>query len=75
MQLYQPPAPGEADHADQNFRAKRHPCGRCGEEFTTTPRWRFFCPKCRVSPVVKKTALHTFSMATTFGKRRPGGAE
>ena len=69
MQLYQPPAAGEADHADPHFRAKRRPCGRCGEEFTTTPRWRYFCGKCRV---VKKTALHTFSI---FQTRRPGGAE
>ena len=72
MQLYKPPAPGASDSADPLFRPKQRPCGRCGEEFTTTPRWRYFCGRCRVNPVVKNTALHTFSF---FQTRRPGGAE
>ena len=42
MQLYKPPEAGEVDHADPHFRAKRRPCGRCGEEFTTTPRLEVF---------------------------------
>ena len=51
---YKPPAPGASDSADPHFRAKRRPCGRCGEEFTTTPRWRYFCECCRASTAVKR---------------------
>ena len=72
MQLYKPPEIGEADHADPHFKPRLRDCGRCARPFETSPAWRYFCPKCRVNPVVKKTALHTFSM---FQKRRPGGAE
>ena len=72
MQLYQPPEAGDPDHADPTFKPRLRDCGRCSRPFETSPAWRYFCPKCRVSPVVKKTALHTFSI---FGKRRPAGAE
>ena len=74
MQLYQPPAPGASDSADPHFKPRLRECGKpgCDRTFETTARWRFFCPKCRVSPVVKKTQRHTFSI---FQTRRPGGAE
>ena len=74
IERYQPPEAGEADHADPNFKKRLRECGRCARPFETTPAWRYFCEKCRVSPVVKKkvTERHTFSI---FRKRRPGGAE
>ena len=29
--------------ADLNFRSKRRPCGKCGREFRTSPKWRYHC--------------------------------
>ena len=70
--LYLPPAAGEADHADPNFKPRLRGCGRCSNPFETTPRWRYFCPVCRKTPDVKKGLRRTLSIS---GKRRPRGAE
>ena len=51
---YEPPAEGASDSADPHFRKKVRACGRCDFKFTTTPRWRYFCERCRQSAAVKK---------------------
>ena len=38
-----------ADHASPNFKPRLRDCGRCSKPFETTPRWRYFCGKCRKS--------------------------
>ena len=53
---YEPPAPGSPDSADPLFRAKVRPCGRCGQTFKQSVRWRYFCERCRYSTVVKNPA-------------------
>ena len=56
VKRYIPPEIGEADHADPYFKKRLRKCGRpgCHREFETTPRWRFFCGKCRKHPDVLK---------------------
>ena len=44
---YRPPADGTAESADPHFVSKVRGCGRCGKEFTTTARNRYFGPCCR----------------------------
>ena len=44
---YLPPLAGDLDHADPNFRARLRPCGKCLRPFTTSAKWRYFCPHCR----------------------------
>ena len=50
---YQQPADGSPDSADPAFRAKVRACGYCGDEFTTSARWRYFCGRCRQYNVVR----------------------
>ena len=66
--LYQPPAIGESDHASPNFKPRLRDCGRCSKPFETTPRWRYFCGKCRKSHDVLK------GLRVTYGLRRVGTA-
>ena len=54
IKRYQPPKIGEADHADPYFKPRLRECGRCSKPFETTPRWRYFCEKCRKSHGVLK---------------------
>ena len=61
IERYRPPAVGASDHADPNFKARLRECGRCSRPFETTPRWRYFCPKCRLSGDVRKGLSQTFS--------------
>ena len=49
---YQPPADGSPESADPLFVPKQRPCARCGEAFTTSARWRMFCPRCRQTRAV-----------------------
>ena len=44
---YHPPAEGSAESADPFFKPKLRDCGKCGQEFTTTPKFRYFCEGCR----------------------------
>ena len=64
IERYQPPAAGEADHADPNFKPRLRPCGKWGaiETFQTSARWRYFCPKCRLRSNNRKPVRHTFSI-------------
>ena len=72
--MYQPPAPGEADHADPNFKPRLRDCGKpeCNRTFETTARWRYFCPKCRHWKARQKPPWRTFSIP---GKARRGDAD
>ena len=67
--IYQPPAPGDPESADPNFKPRLRDCGRCSKPFETTPRWRYFCGKCRKSRDVLK-GLHV-----TYGLRMVGTAK
>ena len=58
---YEPPAEGASDSADPHFRAKQRPCGRCGIEFRTCPRWRYFCGRCRQSTQVRRGEDRTYA--------------
>ena len=49
-------------YADQYFTARNRPCGKCSRPFTTTPRWRYFCPKCRATKPVRRGLPATFSI-------------
>ena len=69
---YVPPAPGEADHADPHFRAKVRPCGRCGQTFRQSVRWRYFCERCRESTLIK-TPPTDRTYAFSSGRRSGGG--
>ena len=62
IERYQPPAAGHADHADQNFKARLRDCGRCLSPFETSPRWRYFCPRCRNTKDVRQGLSQTFSV-------------
>ena len=44
---YVPPDDGAWDSADPNFKAKVRGCGKCGRQFVTSARWRYFCDRCR----------------------------
>ena len=73
IERYQPPAPatlataGDSDHADPNFKPRLRDCGKCSRPFETTPRWRYFCPKCRATVNVQKGLSQTFSINRTRG--------
>ena len=69
---YEPPIPGTIDSADPHFRAKVRPCGRCGEEFRTCVRWRYFCGRCRNSTLVKRPPTDR-TYAISSGRRSGGG--
>ena len=69
---YTPPADGASDSADPLFRPKLKTCGRCGDEFTTSARWRYFCRSCRQSTEVKNPAANR-TVSVSSG-RRSGGA-
>ena len=69
---YVPPADGDPDSADPLFVPKRRRCGRCGEGFTTTPRWRYFCGRCRYSTLVKNPPTDR-TYAISSGRRSGGG--
>ena len=62
VKRYKPPKIGEADHADPYFKARLRECGRpgCHRTFRTTPRWRYFCEKCRKSHDVLKGLRLTY---------------
>ena len=68
---YTPPAEGAPDSADPGFRARVRPCGRCREEFTTSAKWRYFCPNCRRSPEVHTPASRR-TYAVSSGRRSGG---
>ena len=69
---YEPPAEGSPDSADPLFRAKVRPCGRCGQIFKQSVRWRYFCERCRYSTVVKSPPTdRTYELSTS--SRRSGG--
>ena len=65
IERYKRPQPGEADHADPNFKPRVRECGKpgCHREFETTPSWRYFCPRCRVCSDIKKSEHRTFSIS------------
>ena len=71
IKRYEPPPLGSADHADPYFKKRVRKCGRpgCDREFQTTPRWRYFCEKCRKSHDVLK------GLGVTYGLRRVGTAK
>ena len=69
---YEPPDEGTIDSADPLFRAKVRPCGRCGQTFKQTVRWRYFCERCRYSTAVKN-AEPDRSVAVSY-VQRGGGA-
>ena len=69
---YRPPDPGAPDSADPDFRARVRPCGRCGSEFTTTAKWRYFCERCRQTVDVRNPSRHTVVLPS---RARRGGAE
>ena len=69
---YQPPIPGSIDSADPHFKSKVRPCGRCGEEFRTCVRWRYFCERCRDSKLIK-TPPTDRTYAFSSGRRSGGG--
>ena len=51
---YQPPEPGDHDHADPTFKPRERECGRqCGRRFWTTSRWRYYCKSCRDLPSIR----------------------
>ena len=64
---YRPPADGSPESADPAFRARLRPCGRCGSEFTTSARWRYFCKSCRQTVQVQKGLRKTFSITRAKG--------
>ena len=64
---YRPPKDGAPDSADPFFRARRRPCGYCGNEFETSPRWRYFCPNCRQATLVRKGLRRTVSLTPALG--------
>ena len=71
---YLPPNPGEADHADPTFKPRLRDCGKpgCDRTFETTPRWRFFCPRCRQTKAVRfPEPERTYAISSG---RRSGGA-
>ena len=70
---YRPPADGSPDSADPAFRARLRPCGRCGAEFKTSAKWRYFCKSCRQTPLVQKGLRQTFSI--THAKGAKGAAQ
>ena len=72
VDIYRAPKDGAPDSADPNFKAKQRACGRCGEEFTTSARWRYFCRSCRQSTEVKNPAANR-TVSISSG-RRCGGA-
>ena len=57
--LYKPLPPG---YADAHFKARLRDCGKCSRPFETTPRWRYFCPKCRSTKTVRNGLSPTFSI-------------
>ena len=61
QRYYEPPKPGDEDHADPNFKARLRECGRCAKPFETTPRWRYFCGRCRATKDVRMGLAQTFS--------------
>ena len=41
--------------------------GRCGQEFRTSAKWRYFCPNCRQTTLVKNGPRKTFSITGALG--------
>ena len=70
--LYELPADGSPDSADPLFRKKVRACGRCNFKFTTTPRWRYFCERCRESASIKNPPTDR-PYAISSGRRSGGG--
>ena len=69
---YLPPDDGAIDSADPHFRAKVRPCGRCGQTFKQSVRWRYFCERCRYSTAVKNPPTdRTYGISS--GRRSGGG--
>ena len=70
--LYQPPAAGDPDHADPNFKPRLRECGKpgCDQPFETTARWRYFCEKCRSGLDIRK---HTAAYVFNLSERGDGG--
>ena len=68
IERYQPPAAGEADHADPNFKPRLRDCGKCSRPFETSAAWRYFCPKCRNTVAVRKGLSQTFSTIRDKGR-------
>ena len=44
------------------FQTTATDCGRCSKPFETTPRWRYFCGKCRKSRDVLKGLQVTYGL-------------
>ena len=47
FESYQPPADGTEESADPNFVPRDRPCGLCGRGFVTSPKFRYYCGRCR----------------------------
>ena len=69
---YVPPAEGSPESADPHFRPRERPCGRCGDLFVTSARWRMFCPFCRGKNAVR-FPTHDRMAGLSSGRRSSGG--
>ena len=61
---YQPPAPGDHDHADPRFKPKVRPCGKCRRPFETSAKYRYFCGLCRVAAVRQRAQVRAYSTSS-----------